>query len=484
MAQDMKNFIHEKHSLKLLLVLCFFIVLIRCIAIFVTPLELSADEAQYWLWSKSLSWGYFSKPPLIAWLISLSSYIFGDFDFAVRIFAPILHGATAIVLYFLAREFTKNHIAQFLSSLIWLTFPIVGVGSFIMSTDTPLMLFFSISILMIVKAYKSENKSSWLLAGIFSGLGLYAKYAAIYLPLGLVLIYTLSFYRKSKINLSSVLLFLISFTAISIPNILWNFYNNFYTFSHLSSNAIIESQSYSLIGSIIFIASQFIVVGPILLPIFFISLLNYKTLPKKTALILSFVLPVYFIMIFQGYFSEANANWAATALPGISIISGYYLRSRLKIATVTLVTNAIICMLIIVISVTGNVAILNLKSDPLRKLKGWQSLSNDIVEIVGKDKSNIVLVERRGIAAELFYYLRNHNIEIRVPQTSFAPVNHYQLKYSISKNESKKFYYLSENKDIPEAIKNSYEINKVAVSDNKITKQKSRTLYFYYLEKI
>ena len=227
MAQDMKNFIHEKHSLKLLLVLCFFIVLIRCIAIFVTPLELSADEAQYWLWSKSLSWGYFSKPPLIAWLISLSSYIFGDFDFAVRIFAPILHGATAIVLYFLAREFTKNHIAQFLSSLIWLTFPIVGVGSFIMSTDTPLMLFFSISILMIVKAYKSENKSSWLLAGIFSGLGLYAKYAAIYLPLGLVLIYTLSFYRKSKINLSSVLLFLISFTAISIPNILWNFYNNF-----------------------------------------------------------------------------------------------------------------------------------------------------------------------------------------------------------------------------------------------------------------
>ena len=115
----MKNLIHEKHSLKLLLILCFFIVLLRCIAVIVTPLELSADEAQYWLWSKNLSWGYFSKPPLIAWLISLSIYLFGDFEFAVRIFAPILHGATAIVLYFLAREFTTNHIAQLLSSLIF-----------------------------------------------------------------------------------------------------------------------------------------------------------------------------------------------------------------------------------------------------------------------------------------------------------------------------------------------------------------------------
>ncbi|MAC61658.1 MAG: hypothetical protein CMN37_07195 [SAR116 cluster bacterium] len=480
----MKNLIHEKHSLKLLLILCFFIVLLRCIAVIVTPLELSADEAQYWLWSKNLSWGYFSKPPLIAWLISLSIYLFGDFEFAVRIFAPILHGATAIVLYFLAREFTTNHIAQLLSSLIWLTLPIVGVGSFIMSTDTPLMLFFSISILMIVKAHKSENKSSWLLAGIFSGLGLYAKYAAIYLPLGLILIYALSFYKKSKINLLQVLLFLISFISISIPNILWNFYNNFYTVSHLSSNAVIDSPSYSFLGSIIFITGQFIVVGPILLSIFFISLLNYKTQPKNITLILPFVLPVYFIMIFQGYFSEANANWAATALPGISIISGYYLSSRIKIATICLLTNAIICILIIVISITGNVSILNLKSDPLRKLKGWQSLSNDIVEIVEKGKSKIILVERRGVAAELFYYLRNHDIEIRVPQTSFSPANHYELKYSISKNESKKFYYLSENNDIPEKIKNSYEINKIAVSDNKITKGKSRTLYFYYLEKI
>ena len=87
----MKNNVTENFLIKLLILIIFFCILIRCIAVINTPLELSADEAQYWLWSKNLSWGYFSKPPLIAWLINLSNLIFGDYDFAVRLLAPVLH---------------------------------------------------------------------------------------------------------------------------------------------------------------------------------------------------------------------------------------------------------------------------------------------------------------------------------------------------------------------------------------------------------
>ena len=148
----MKNNITENFLIRLLILIIFFSLLIRCIAIINTPLELSPDETQYWLWSKSLSWGYFSKPPLIAWLINLSNLIFGDYDFAVRIFAPILHGITALVIFYLSREIISNSVSHFLSSLIWLTLPIVGVGSFLMSTDTPLMLIWTVSLLLIIRA--------------------------------------------------------------------------------------------------------------------------------------------------------------------------------------------------------------------------------------------------------------------------------------------------------------------------------------------
>ena len=59
----MINQLPEIKLLKILTVIVVLTVLARCLAIINSPLELSADEAQYWLWSNHLSWGYFSKPP-------------------------------------------------------------------------------------------------------------------------------------------------------------------------------------------------------------------------------------------------------------------------------------------------------------------------------------------------------------------------------------------------------------------------------------
>ena len=52
-----------------------FITLSRIYILFVSPIELSVDEAQYWHWSQNLDFGYFTKPPLIAWTIGLSTKI-------------------------------------------------------------------------------------------------------------------------------------------------------------------------------------------------------------------------------------------------------------------------------------------------------------------------------------------------------------------------------------------------------------------------
>jgi 4-amino-4-deoxy-L-arabinose transferase-like glycosyltransferase len=59
------------------------------VALFVTPFELYPDEAQYWLWSRDLAFGYFSKPPMIAWLIWATTGVGGDAEPWVR------HGGAA-----------------------------------------------------------------------------------------------------------------------------------------------------------------------------------------------------------------------------------------------------------------------------------------------------------------------------------------------------------------------------------------------------
>ncbi|HCY54966.1 MAG TPA: glycosyl transferase, partial [Oceanicaulis sp.] len=40
----------------------------RIAGLMINPSSLYADETQYWVWSRDLDWGYFSKPPLIAWI--------------------------------------------------------------------------------------------------------------------------------------------------------------------------------------------------------------------------------------------------------------------------------------------------------------------------------------------------------------------------------------------------------------------------------
>src|SRR4029078_7333905 len=40
--------------------------------------DLFVDDAQYWFWGRELAWGYYSKPPLIGWLLRLSTAIGSD----------------------------------------------------------------------------------------------------------------------------------------------------------------------------------------------------------------------------------------------------------------------------------------------------------------------------------------------------------------------------------------------------------------------
>lgn len=39
--------------------------------LFFCPLNLAPDEAHYWDWSRHLDWSYYSKGPLVSWLIRL-----------------------------------------------------------------------------------------------------------------------------------------------------------------------------------------------------------------------------------------------------------------------------------------------------------------------------------------------------------------------------------------------------------------------------
>ncbi len=67
------------------------LVAIRVGMVIATPLEIGPDEAQYWRWSGTLDFGYYSKPPMIAWAIAASTAVFGDSEWAIRFLRSDCH---------------------------------------------------------------------------------------------------------------------------------------------------------------------------------------------------------------------------------------------------------------------------------------------------------------------------------------------------------------------------------------------------------
>src|SRR5277367_4079147 len=105
--------------------------------------DLYPDEAQYWVWSLHPALGYYSKPPMVAWLIAVTTRIFGDGELAVRVSAPLLHFAAALVIFALARRLYDARVAAW-SAVVYATLPGVSASALIMSTDAPLLLCWSV----------------------------------------------------------------------------------------------------------------------------------------------------------------------------------------------------------------------------------------------------------------------------------------------------------------------------------------------------
>src|SRR5665213_92650 len=74
--------------------------------------NLYPDEAQYWWWSLHPAFGYYSKPPLVAWIIALTTAALGDSELGVRIAAPLLHFAAALAVFGLARRLYDSRVAM------------------------------------------------------------------------------------------------------------------------------------------------------------------------------------------------------------------------------------------------------------------------------------------------------------------------------------------------------------------------------------
>ena len=123
--------------------------------------------------------GYFSKPPLLAWIIAATEHVCGSGEACVRVASPLLHFATGLIVYAIAEELYDERTAAW-SALAYGLAPGVIFSARIISTDVPLLLFWAVGLLAYVKLLRGPDWRWAVVLGVALGLGMLAKYAMIY----------------------------------------------------------------------------------------------------------------------------------------------------------------------------------------------------------------------------------------------------------------------------------------------------------------
>lgn len=158
-------------------------------------LELVPDEAYYWDWSRHLSWGYYDQGPMIAYLIRLTTLVFGNNEFGVRLSACICSAITLICCTLLARRFFSPR-AGFLTLMCLVVSPLMTVGSLIATYDPPLVCFWAITLIALERALfhdvPGDRPMFWLWAGCAAGCGLLSKHSMVLMLPCIVLFLLLS----------------------------------------------------------------------------------------------------------------------------------------------------------------------------------------------------------------------------------------------------------------------------------------------------
>ena len=471
------------HTDRIVLMVLISITAIRLLAIWLTPLGPDVEEAQYWLWSQTPDAGYFTKPPMIAWVIGLTTLIFGDTLFGIKFAAPIIQLVIALLIGNIARDIASPNAGK-LAALIWITLPGTALGGFIISTDSPMLLFMTaaMAVLTPLAHCRVMTLDRVMLAGIFAGLAMMSKYAAVYLPVGLTLWWLWEGRRHLPLSFKPLAVFILGMAISLAPNIIWNIINGFVTVGHLEHNADIGSQTPSLLRSIGFLAAQAGIAGPVLLALSVAALAScWKD--KHARFWIALAAPALIIITGQAFLSNANANWAAASYPPLIVLTACWVAAswqgwRRRLAIVAVGFNTLLTATMIVVSISGSFGALTPASDPLRRLRGWDDHLAGLIPLIIETGSIAVITERRGHASKLNWYLRDTNVAVELIDANGYPENHFEAKHPWQPQPGRPIIFINGDPETGHDDRINFTQLPV-ISTVQISQKRTRQLYFH-----
>ncbi len=202
--------------------------------VFAALVDLLPEEAYYWNYSRHLDIGYLDHPPLSAWLIWLSTSVFGHSEFAVRLPALLMWIVFAVFMFRLSHEILGRK-AAFGCLILVSVLPIYWSVGIIMTPDAVLYALWAVTLFYARRAIVASDRRAWVGVGVGIGLGLLAKYTMALL--GASILAFLLFDHRARRSLLTPKPYLATLMAVAIfsPVLIWNYQHDWASFAFQGS---------------------------------------------------------------------------------------------------------------------------------------------------------------------------------------------------------------------------------------------------------
>jgi 4-amino-4-deoxy-L-arabinose transferase-like glycosyltransferase len=392
--------------------------LLACRLLLAANAGLAEDEAYYWLWSTHLAAGYYDHPPMIAYWIRAGTILFGKTAFGVRFTGLLSSVAGSYLLYRAGLSLFRDKGAALLA-VIWLNATLLLNAAAIVATpDTPLAFFTTLTLFALAKLAETGRGAWWYVAGAALGLAFMSKYTAALLLPG-VFLWTIAtaegrrWLRRPEPYLGALLA-----AAVVSPVFYWNYAHDWVSFAKQAQHGIKDKPANALASVVEFLGGQAGLATPIIFAFCvwgscFAFLRGLKRQDSRWFLLGALTVPILLFFLVHSASQKIQPNWPGFIYPVaiLAAVQGFVSLSRerdppgwvgasFKFAPWLGLAFTFVAFL----QLGFGVLPIEAKKDPTSKLKGWEKLGADVVELARSQGAASILTANYAATGELAFY--------------------------------------------------------------------------------
>lgn len=400
-----------------------FIVRIGVMLLFVNGADLAGDEAYYWDWGRRPDWCYFSKPPMIGWMMGVIGWITGNAEWGIRFAALLLGTATLAIIHRIALVLFDARTAFLTAVLVLLTIANAGLN-ILLTIDAPLLVCWTLGLLLFwFAAQKPTCNIRWLALALIIGIGTLSKQMMLAFPALMLLFAAVSREDRALLRNPRMWIAIIVGMAFIIPVLRWNQQHAWITLEHTKHHFDTKSLDFGgWIGRTLEnVGLQALIYTPVTFVALVVAMLaairNRAKLTRPALFLLLASAPALACFALLALRQRINPNWPAAFFVPAFILTAAWMRGQLPTTAnpgwqrwslrVGGALVIIVHLMLVIVFCTDLKGI-----NKLASIRGWNEAGIEAQKFLDQvpqpEKTFVMALGHRYHAAQMAFYMPSH----------------------------------------------------------------------------